>query len=487
MNSRRRKMMMMGQSEDPTYRLEQPPGQAAPVDGGQGPPGASLQASGSQTPPGRFVSLDAYRGCIMTLLAASGFGIAAFASLPESAPVWQERDYAFWQRLAFHFEHPAWVSKFGLMGVSGWDLIQPAFMFMVGIAMPFSYARRSAFGHSTARRFGHALWRAFVLVLLGVFLYSLHSERTNWIFPNVLAQIGLGYIFAYALLGRKTGIQLAALAAILIGYWYFFWQYSVPEGYDFAAVNASLEKGEVFEGRFAPWSKNANAAHAFDVTLLNLLRGPDEEASAAAGATRNAMNWAPAWMVRCFFANPEPFKFNSGGYQTLNFVPSIATALLGILCGQLLLSGRRPWAKVGWLVGGGALCMVLGLLAGEFACPIVKRIWTPSWVLFSGAYVIWLLAIFYVLFDLLPLKPLAFPLVVVGMNSIAIYLMGELLHDWTADKVVGIHLTGLLQTLFGTEALADDMYARLIIPTAVFAVFWLIAYWMYRQRYFVRV
>lgn len=436
---------------------------------------------------GRLVSLDAYRGFIMTMLAASGFGIASFASLPEDAPVWEVSSREFWEQLAFHFEHPAWESRFGLMGVSFWDLIQPAFMFMVGVAMPFSFARREKLGQKKWARVAHAFRRAVVLVLIGVFLYSLGSERTNWIFPNVLAQIGLGYFFAYLLLGRSRWVQWTALGAILIGYWLFFWQYSPPPGYDFAAVNANAERGEMYSGRFAPWSKNGNAAHAFDVAFLNLLRNPTDEQLAAVGARHDAKSWTPDFLRKWLFDNPVPFTFNGGGYQTLNFVPSIGTTLLGILCGQLLIKRRKPWRTVGILAGWGAGCMLLGLLAGEFACPIVKRIWTPSWVLFSGAYVIWMLAAFYVVFDILPLRKLAFPLAVIGMNSIALYLMGELIRGWTRSKVVDIHLTGFLQTIFGVDALADNMYGRLIMPTATFAIFWLIAYWMYRQRYFIRI
>src|SRR5690606_34857951 len=159
-----------------TYRLRQQQREAA---------GTSL-VSNQTSPPAddgtsRLISLDAYRGFIMVMLAASGFGIARFAALPADAPVWQEQDRQTWQAIAFHFDHPAWESKIGLMGVSFWDLIQPAFMFMVGVAMPFSYAKRDALGHSPVRRFAHAGWRALVLVLLGVFLYSLGDERTNWI------------------------------------------------------------------------------------------------------------------------------------------------------------------------------------------------------------------------------------------------------------------------------------------------------------------
>ncbi|MCA9076431.1 MAG: DUF5009 domain-containing protein [Planctomycetaceae bacterium] len=453
----------------------------------EAPPSDAQATADVSTKLGRLVSLDAYRGFIMMMLAASGFGIYRFAQLPADAPVWETWDHEFWERLAFHFEHPAWESKFGLMGVSCWDLIQPAFMFMVGVAMPFSYARREKLGESGLRRLGHAVRRAMVLVLLGVFLYSMGHERTNWIFPNVLAQIGLGYVFAYLVLGRRQWIQWTALVGILVGYWLYFDQYSPPPEYDFAAVNASVENGEVYEGRVAPWSKNGNAGHTFDVWFLNLLRNPTDEQLASAGAKADSESWAPNFLRKWLFDHPSPYRFNGGGYLTLNFVPSIATTILGILCGQLLIRRRKSWKTAGILVGMGAGCMLAGLLAGEFAVPIIKRIWTPSWVLFSGAYVIWMLAAFYVVFDILPLQKLAFPLVVVGMNSIAMYLMGQLIAGWTDENVVSIHLTGVLQTLFGEHALDDDMYGRLVMPSARFAVFWLIAWWMYRQRYFIRI
>jgi heparan-alpha-glucosaminide N-acetyltransferase len=444
---------------------------------------------------GRLISLDAYRGFIMLMLAAGGFGIARFAALPEDAPVWQQQDRQTWEALAFHFDHPQWVSKFGLMGVSFWDLIQPAFMFMVGVAMPFSYLRREKFGQSALRRFLHAAWRAVVLVLMGVFLYSMGEDRTNWVFTNVLAQIGLGYLFAYLLLGRRSGIQWIALAVILVGYWYYFWQYTpqapAPEA-DTVAKEQDAQPQVIPAASFPQWEKEDNAASDFDLWFLNLLRDPPDEQLAAAGAVQDAGDWAPAILRDWMFANEEVYAGNSGGYQTLNFVPSIATTLLGILCGQFLIDRRRSWRDhhwqtVGILVAWGLASMVASLVLHEFACPIVKRIWTPSWVLFSGAYVIWMLAAFYVLFDILPLGKLAFPLVVVGMNSIAIYLMGQLMRGWTSEHVVQTHLSGFLSTLFGEQALADDMYGRLIDPTVTFLVFWLILFWMYRQKYFVRV
>lgn len=499
-----------------TYRLppEKPrgeperPGRKGTKSGGQ------TRAAGTerqQAAAKRMVSLDAYRGFIMTMLAANGFGIAALAKLDASNSVWNRMDYDRFQQLQFHFSHPAWESITGQIGVAFWDLIQPAFMFMVGVAMPLSYARRTVMGSSARSRGIHALFRAVILVLLGVFLYSMNSAQTNWVFTNVLAQIGLGYFFAYLLLRFSPQIQLAALASILFGYWGWFMLNPPPPDFDYAAVNASAEAGEVFEGRFAPWSKNANAAHFFDVWLLNQLRSPKPVAEAPtstpaaeadseaeqppAGATDTAAAPAdpvttppqPGGLRAWWFSAEEPYEFNSGGYTTLNFVPSIATTLLGILCGQLLIGTDSRGRKLLTLIITGAACLGLGILTHHTVCPIVKRIWTPSWVLFSGGYVIWMLAAFYLLFDILPFKRLAFPLVVIGMNSIAIYMMGQLLRPWVSKHIVVTHFGGVLKSLFGPSAVSPDGIGAIVLPTATFAVFWLTAFWLYRNRWFIRI
>ena len=188
-----------------------------------------------------------------------------------------------------------------------------------------------------------------------------------------------------------------------------------------------------------------------------------------------------------FFSNPEEYSFNRSGYTTLNFIPSIATALLGVLCGQLLIS-RKPRGRILLtLLVSGAVCVGLGLAAHMTLCPIIKIIWTPSWVLFSGGCVIWMLAVFYFLFDILPFRKLAWPLQVIGINSLAVYLMGELLARWVGDNVITKHCSGFLETVFGMEALSDDMFGRIIVPTAVGVVFWLTAVYMYRRQIFIRV
>src|SRR5260221_571903 len=144
---------------------------------------------------GRLVSLDAYRGLIMLTLAASGFGLLAYSK----ARLEQDPSSGLWQTVKFHTDHPEWVSNVGRIGVSFWDLIQPSFMFMVGVAMPFSYAKRMTRGDSYLSMATHAFVRSVILVLLGVFLESTSAKHTNWHFPCVLSQIGLGYFILFLL------------------------------------------------------------------------------------------------------------------------------------------------------------------------------------------------------------------------------------------------------------------------------------------------
>ncbi len=521
---------------------------------------------------GRLVSLDAFRGFIMMMLAAGGFGLLNFSKVDQSSPVWSDHNWQLWQQIGSQFDHPAWISIFDNWKVSFWDLIQPAFMFMVGVSMPFSYGRREAKGEGWLFRALHSLSRSVILILMGVFLSSMRFERTNWVFPNVLCQIGLGYFFAWLLLHRKPWIQYGALVVILVGYWGWFNLNPPPADYNFEAVSASKEKGEVLEGRLAPWSKNANAAFFFDEWFLPQLRNAptkpaaekqqqarrlpeaawrfaswqqapavpqatvelaEEVATIPASATPNPASAdaaaappalppfpAPApdptaatantppkqdaadtppvsaenvpavrtWYQQWFFSNPKPYESNTGGYTTLNFIPSIGTTLLGILCGQWLFSTAiGPWKKLALMLILAVVCFSLGIAAHLTVCPIVKRIWTPSWVLFSGGYVIAMLSAFYLVFDILPLRILAFPLVVVGTNSILIYMMGQTISGWMRESVVKVHLSGFLENVFGPKALDPLWYGTITLPTTVFLLYWLFLLWLYRQKIFLRI
>jgi len=177
----------------------------------------------------------------------------------------------------------------------------------------------------------------------------------------------------------------------------------------------------------------------------------------------------------------EPYRYNSGGYQTINFIPSLATMIFGLMCGELLRSGRSAARKLGILLFAG----LAGIVAGQAlnltgVCPLVKRIWTPSWSLFSTGWCCLILAWLYALCDVLEYRRWAFPLVVVGVNSIAIYCMGMLLRPWT----IAMWKTHLGQDFFLS-------WGELNRPAmeAIFAglFFWLACFWMYRQKIFVRI
>jgi predicted acyltransferase len=269
-----------------------------------------------------------------------------------------------WKLLGHQFEHAEWT------GCTLWDLIQPAFMFMVGVALPWSVASRAARGQSFGMMFVHALWRALLLVLLAVFLASAWSDQTEWVFTNVLAQIGLGYPLLFLLAFARTRTQWLAAIGILVAYWLAFALHPLPPpDFDWQSVGVP-EDWNHLAGFAAHWEKNANFAASFDVWFLNL------------------------------FPRSTPFAFSEGGYQTLNFFPSLATMIFGLLAGELLRGERSIADKVARLVVWGVAGMILGqLLAAAGLCPIVKRIWTPTWALYSGGLVTLMLAAFVAIID----------------------------------------------------------------------------------------
>jgi heparan-alpha-glucosaminide N-acetyltransferase len=383
--------------------------------------------------PARLASLDAYRGFIMFLMASAGFGIGGVAKeLPDS----------FWATLAPHVDHVSWT------GCSLWDLIQPAFMFMVGVAAAYSTAKRLEKGDSLAQVLRHAAVRAIALVLLGVLLASNSSsyKQTNWLFTNVLAQIGLGY-FPLVLLSRASfRWQVVAFCGILVGYWLLFALYPItplPQGADVGW----LQNSDWQTGFFAHWNPHTNAAAAFDRWFLNL------------------------------FPRETPYVAPAGGYQTLNFVPSLATMIMGLMTGQLLLQPGANTEKLRTIAIAGVVCWLTGWIAGETLCPLVKRIWTPSWVLYSGGWVLLMLAVFYALIDVLGWRTWSMPFTVIGMNSIFVYLGFQLSSGWIRTNVAR-HIS---QELF------TGPYVSMANRTSVLIVLWLLAWWLYRQRVFLRL
>ena len=424
-----------------------PPAQDLPAPQAASDPAAAEPVPPPAEKPQRLVSLDAYRGLVMVLMVSAGLGIGRVVKNFDATPELRHLHTPLWDKLAFHTEHVPWV------GCSLWDLIQPSFMFMVGAAVPFSIAGRRARGDSFWRMLGHAIVRSAVLVALAILLTSNWSKGTEWVFTNVLAQIGLGYTFLFLVAWLRPRWQALCAFGILAAYWALFALYPAPQpGFDLASAGLPAD-WERTEGFAAHWEKNTNVAARFDRWFLNQFPQPDG----------------------------KPFEDNPGGYATLNFVPSLATMILGLLAGELVRSNlRRRW-KVMALLAAGAAGLAIGWALGWLGvCPVVKRIWTPSWAVYSAGWAFGMLALFYLVIDVARWRAWAMPLVVVGMNSIAIYCVSMLLKPWVRETVKR-HVGSGAYDAFGSA------WAPMV-EASVFLLFcWLVAWWLYRQKAFLRI
>ncbi len=395
-------------------------------------------SSAPAAPPQRVLSIDAFRGLVMFLMLAEVMRLPQVArSFPDS---W------LWQFIRFHTGHVEWA------GCSLHDLIQPGFSFLVGVALPYSIASRMARGQGFEKTLFHAVWRALILIFLGIFLRSLGRPQTNFTFEDTLTQIGLGYPFLFLLGFRSRRLQIVLLVVILVGYWAAFAIYPAPgPDFDYAAVGVPPDWPHHYSGFAAHWNKNSNLAWAFDRWFLNL------------------------------FPRQQPFEYQGGGYATLSFIPTLGTMILGLLAGGVLRGGAEPVRKLRtFLLAGVGLLAAGWLLDATGICPNVKRIWTPAFTLYSGGWVFLILAGLYGLTDFKGWRRWCFPLVVIGMNSIAIYVM-----SWTMR---GFFLSAV-DTHLGTAVLAaaGETLAPVWRGAGVMAILWLILYWMYRRKIFLRI
>lgn len=409
---------------------------------------------------GRLLCLDVYRGMIMIALAFSGFGLAEAAGKHLA----RTPDSRFWQIVQFQFTHTEWV------GGSFWDMIQPSFMYMVGVSMAYSYVQRMARGDSWWKMFAHATKRSLLLCVLGIFLIS-NGEETEWSLMNVLTQIGLGYSLLFLLWQKSLRRQILVGLTILAGVWLAYACYpttgiDMSVGAPDVGVTAEWAKKHLADVP-AAWHKNANLGHAIDRIMLN------------------------------WFPRSHEFTYNTGGYQSLNFLPSVATMLLGLICGELLRSTATANRKLALLITLGIAGIILGQIGHACGCPLIKRLWSPSWALYSGGICCLVLAMLYGVIDVVGLRTWTFPFAVVGTNSIAIYIMGMLLRPWTA-RTLQKHLNPWLVNFTGaklfnlegaTGGWADwgMLNESILRHCMVGCVFWLACLWMYRNKILLRI
>lgn len=301
-------------------------------------PAVDPSASDAQVPATpilqRLTSVDAYRGFVMLLMMAEIMHLNRIAKAFPDNPVWRflsaQQSHVEWRGCTLH------------------DLIQPSFSFLVGVSVVLSLDMRRRRGDNPAKFITHAAWRALVLTFLGVWLRSLGKSQINFTFEDTLTQIGLGFfpLFLIALCAKR--VWWICLAIILVGYWGAFALYPAPApDFDYSKVGVPDTWNENSTGFSAHWNKNSNLAWKFDTWFLNL------------------------------FPRPKPFEYNGGGYSTLNFIPTLATSLLGLIAGGWLLSAATASRKLALFATAGAICLIAGFALDYLGiCPSVKRIWT---------------------------------------------------------------------------------------------------------------
>jgi len=386
----------------------------------------------------RLASVDAYRGFVMLLMMAE---VLHFGRLSSALP-----ENPIWRFLARQQSHVDW------RGCTLHDLIQPSFSFLVGVSVILSLDHRRKRGNPIGSTLAHAAWRALVLIALGIWLRSLGRSQANFTFEDTLTQIGLGFFPLFLIALCSSRVWWASLIILLVGYWAAFALYPTPgPDFDYAKVGVPQGWSEHAEGIAAHWNKNSNLAWKCDTWFLNL------------------------------FPRQKPFEYNGGGYSTLSFIPTLATSLLGLIAGGWLLGDWPAKRKLGTFALAGTACLAAGFALDQLAlCPVVKRIWTPAWVLFSGGWCFLLLALFYALNDLSGRAAWSYPLRVIGMNPIAAYLISHLIEAFIRSN---------FNTFLGKDffRLAGDAYEPLFSGIAILSVYWVILFWMERRKIFLRV
>jgi predicted acyltransferase len=372
----------------------------------------------------RIVSVDALRGFDMFWIVGGDRAVKALLCLFVSPlPKW----------IDVHFKHADWE------GFTAWDMIMPLFLFIVGTAMPLSFARRIEAGQSKAALYKKILLRVVILFVLGMVAQGrlLQADLSKLhIYCNTLQAIAAGYLIAsIVMLHLGVRRQVAAAAALLIGYWLLMLLVPIP-------------------GRGAGlYEENANLALYVDELILGRFRD---------GTT---YTWILSGMA-----------FG-------------ATVLLGVFSGHVLRAGISPAKKVISFLAMGVICLGLGWLwsrnfLGSFRCPIIKHLFTSSMVLWSCGFSYLLLALFYLVIDVLNFRRWAFPFIVIGSNAILAYIAVHLVNfQQLANTLVG----GAASNLAASQSDFLKNLGSALTPLAAFAILWGILFYLYRKRTFVRI
>ncbi|RPH97267.1 MAG: DUF5009 domain-containing protein [Calditrichaeota bacterium] len=360
----------------------------------------------------RIVSIDALRGFDMFWITGGDSIFPALFTLIGTP---------FFLGLSRQLEHTEWN------GFTFYDLIFPLFMFIMGTTMPFTLTKYIERGDSKRKLYTHVIRRSALLFILGLVnngILGLNFAEMRY--AGVLQRFAVCYFFAALIVihVRKPKVQAIWAAAILLVYWLMMALIPVP-GY---GMNVLTPEG--------------NLASFIDRLLL------------------------PGRF--CCFELGD----NEG---LLSSIPAVATVLLGVLAGHLLRSNIVQQKKVRFLALAGVGSLIIALI-WNLVFPINKLIWTSSYVLYAGGWSLLLLALFYWIIDVRGWQKWAFPFVIIGMNSITIYI-AQAVFDF--GVIAHIFVQGFIHHL--------GDFRPLFWAICVFAVKWLFLLFLYKKKIFLKV
>ncbi|HEY9262406.1 DUF5009 domain-containing protein [Chitinophaga sp.] len=312
-------------------------------------------------------------------------------------------------------------------GLRAWDLVQPAFMTMAGSAMYISYYYKTQKGVSWSQNFRHIALRCLKLFIFGTALHCVYAGRLVWELWNVLTQLSVTTLIAYLIIRRSYGFQLGVSLALLL-------------------ATDLLYRFVLIPGYEQPFVQDHNFGSFIDMVLMGKLN-------------------------------------DGGGWVTINFLPTAAHTIWGVLAGKLLISSRSSAQKIKILLAAG----VIGLIAGfgldwTGITPIIKRIATASFTLASGGWVMLVLAFLYWIIDVKQNVRYAWLATVVGMNAIFIYLFFETVGVQWVNATTGIFVKGFTGMVGVPEGGQE-----IISAFAVLGLEWGLCYWLYKQKIFFKL
>ena len=367
------------------------------------------QRTASFAPSNRLLSLDFLRGLIMVLLATEATGLYGYLNDNTKGTAF----YSFINQ----FEHHPWN------GLHFWDLVQPSFMFMAGVAMAFSVNKQWANGVSRNQSFIKIAKRCGWLFFWGVLDYAVRPKGLSFELWDVLTQLSFTTMIAFLIFRWSNTAQVIVCIALLL-LTEILYRYTHVAGFD------------------QPFTDQHNFGNYVDLLLMN--------------------------------------KINKGGWVAINCIPTAVHTIAGVLIGKLLLSGKK---KIPVLITWALICFAIGYgLDWLGITPIIKRIATSAFTLASLGWCLCFLAFSYWWIDIKNHRKYLLFFTIVGMNAIFIYVFFEIVGDRWFTGYIRTISNGVLAWFHTPE-----MPAFIIGSVCIFTLEWLLCYFLYKKKIFFRL